>query len=187
MCSWNRLRVFKGYRYAEVLEGWVLIGGPWDLVIYDKGESTPDLPGQWTLGFWTDSRVPSRLCPSPLILLAVRVGGRDFVSGCSWRLKFSPLHIVWLHGLQFWSVVSEKQLSISLNRIRPFWVGSVGTLLLIASWIQIMLFSQHSHKDHRVFARSQSLYLMFMHIEWHYSHHSRKLRPALSPLFQWVN
>lgn len=38
----------------------------------------------------------------------------DFCSGCSWKSKFFPLHMHWLHDLWFWFVVSKNQLSISL-------------------------------------------------------------------------
>lgn len=37
-----------------------------------------------------------------------------------WISKFSPLHVLWPHDFQSWPVVSEKQLSISLNRMGPF-------------------------------------------------------------------
>lgn len=43
------------------------------------------------------------------------VGG-GFGSPCSPMSKFSPLHVLWPHDFQSWSVVSEKQLSIFLNR-----------------------------------------------------------------------
>lgn len=38
--------------------------------------------------------------------------GRDFGSECRWRSKFSSLLMLWLHDLWFWSVITEKQLSI---------------------------------------------------------------------------
>lgn len=43
-------------------------------------------------------------------------GGADFCSRCSWRSMFSPLHMLQLQTYQVWSVISKKQLSISLNR-----------------------------------------------------------------------
>lgn len=43
--------------YAEVPLGQVLIGVPWNVAIYGKGVSTPDLPKQWTLDFWKGSGV----------------------------------------------------------------------------------------------------------------------------------
>lgn len=56
------------------------------------------------------------LCPNP----SVPWGGESLCSECSWRSKFSPLHMFQLHGLRFWSIISEKQLRFSVNRIGPF-------------------------------------------------------------------
>lgn len=53
--------------------------------------------------------------------------GGETGSRCSWRPKFSSLHMLQLHDLQFWSLVSEKQLSVLLNRTGPFEAISVVT------------------------------------------------------------
>lgn len=53
--------------------------------------------------------------------------GGETGSRCSWRPKFSSLHMLQLHDLQFWSLVSEKQLSVLLSRTGPFEAISVVT------------------------------------------------------------
>lgn len=53
--------------------------------------------------------------------------GAGFGAQCSWRSKFSPLHILWLQDFQFWYIASENQFSIFLNRIGPFRAGPAVT------------------------------------------------------------
>lgn len=49
---WARRRVFRGRGEQECgsVVGHVVMGEPWNAGISGKGESTPALPGQWTLG-----------------------------------------------------------------------------------------------------------------------------------------
>lgn len=60
---WTRLRDLVGWgnRYVEELVGQVLRAGPWNLAIYSRGASTPNLHGQWTkkvpvFKFWLHPR-----------------------------------------------------------------------------------------------------------------------------------
>lgn len=55
LACWIRTRASKGLWINTVRQ--VLIGGPRNLATYDKGASTPHLPGQWTLSFWKSSSV----------------------------------------------------------------------------------------------------------------------------------
>lgn len=77
-------------------------------------------------GYLASKRVPVfkfRLCCDPFILWE----WGDFVSRWSWRSDFC-LCMLWLYDLQFWSVVAEKQLGISLSRIGSFWAGCMVTV-----------------------------------------------------------
>lgn len=82
------------------------IGAPWSLAIMvnghhhriflDNGSGVQVPVMSWSIGS--------------------RDGDVDFCSRCSWRSLFSPLHMRQLQDYWVWSVVSEKQLSISLNK-----------------------------------------------------------------------
>lgn len=61
----------------------------------------------WHLkGFW---------CGSSSYALVLRCREWEVIldSRCSWRSKFSPLCVLWLHDLGYWSAISEKHLRIS--------------------------------------------------------------------------
>lgn len=53
-------------------------------------------------------------------MLAGAGGGEGFGSRYRWELNFSPVGLLWLPDLWFLSIVSEKQLSVLLNKIKPF-------------------------------------------------------------------
>lgn len=78
--------------------------------------------------FWKDSGIKVLVTSQSFGSVFVWGWWWDFGSGCSQKPKFSPLCMLGLHDLQFWSVVFEKQLSILLNRIRQFWSGSAVTI-----------------------------------------------------------
>lgn len=111
-----------GNRSVEVQ---ILIGKTWNLTIQSKGASTLDLPVQQT--HWLLKRF--RCSNSSYVQVpwfsvwgqGMGVGSRDFGSGCNWRPMFSPLHMLQLSDLWFWSVVSG-QLSTSSNSIGPGFV-----------------------------------------------------------------
>ena len=105
--------------------GQILIGTHWNLAIYSKGSPTLHLPVWGTLGFSKGSGVQVQVMTWSFGSARELGGEWGFDSGCIWRSKFSPLHMLWLHDLRFWSVISEKQLSISLKRTGTFWDGSV--------------------------------------------------------------
>lgn len=142
-----------------MLLGQVLIGGPWHLAIDGKGASTPELPGQWTLGFWKGSCV-QELCPDSLIL-----GDRGRKGGQGSRLWFQmqgtmffPLHKLWLHDLvyplqkatQHFTKQDRTILSCfcSYNGLNPLTIGvSLGTLQPIWKtwkWMDVPLYT-HLH------------------------------------------
>lgn len=121
----------RGNRCVEVLGGRVIIGRLWNWAIYTKGAWTPDLLGQGLLASEMVLMFKFWLRPGPLLLCWCVLGRWgccrrrwDFGSWGSCRSKSSPLWMLQLHSLQFWSVVSEEQLSILLNRMGPFWAGS---------------------------------------------------------------
>lgn len=102
--------------------GQVLIRRLWSLAIYGKGHQhkifwTMDLLLRDNRLFVSERVLVFRfyLCPAPLVL--VEYGG-DFGSRSSWRLVFSPLHMLQLHDLWFQSVVAVKQLGIMLKEDR---------------------------------------------------------------------
>lgn len=113
----------------EVLVGQVLAGGSWNLAICGKRASTLDLPEHRTLGFWKGFGVQVPVMPWSFGSM-VGVRGQDCGAECTWRSESSPLHMLRLHDLWVWSVVSEKQLSTSSNRMGPFWAGPAVTVPL---------------------------------------------------------
>lgn len=53
-------------------------------------------------------------------VLVLWFGGGGEWGRHSWKPKYTPLHVPRVHDLPSWSVISEKQLSISVNSIGPF-------------------------------------------------------------------
>lgn len=90
----------------EVLARQVLIEGlgTWPL---RQGAPTQDLSGQRTLRF---RKVLSAAQP------VTHRRGSESLALVQQESKCFPLHMLGLHDFRFWSVVSEKQFSISLNR-----------------------------------------------------------------------
>ena len=77
----------------------------------------------WTKNFTFESVSVFKfwLCPGPLVLLVEeRVERGRLWFQVQLEVKFSPVHMLLLHDLWFWSVVSEEQLSVSLNRTGAF-------------------------------------------------------------------
>lgn len=100
----------------EVLVGQVLVGGPWSLAIYCKGHQHWIFLDSGPLASELVLVLKFQLCPRPLYLFW-GPGRWETASGCSSRPQFSPPGMLRLHGLWFWCVISEKQLSTSSNRI----------------------------------------------------------------------
>ena len=81
-----------------------------NLAIYGKlwkRALTTDLPGQWTSHCRKGSGFPVPVmssCPAVLRFCVWRETG----SGCYFRSKLSPLHMLQLHDLQFWLAASAR-------------------------------------------------------------------------------
>lgn len=92
------------------------------MAIYDKGELMLDLPETiepWLLnGFRCSSFSYVLVLWFCVCVVAGRTGSKTLALGAAGGQ--SSLHMLWLHDLQFWSIVSEKPLGISLNRIESF-------------------------------------------------------------------
>lgn len=107
--------VFKGLR-GTMWKHW----GEGKLKLEDLG-TWPFMRGFTTGSFWTTD--PSLLkgfwCSSSryVLVLWLRGSGVHWFWG-SWRSNSSPLHMFWLHGLLFGSVLTEKQLGILLGSFR---------------------------------------------------------------------
>lgn len=85
--------------------------GTWPFTVRcGQDSSAPDLPGQQTPCFWSGF-MGRALVKYQFFAL----GWRNSDSRCPLRSKSSPLCMFWLHSLRFCSVVSGKQVSISLK------------------------------------------------------------------------
>lgn len=129
LACWNRPRDFKGLG-EQVCRNRVSFNKRRTLKLGHlcNRASTPDLPGQRTFGLWKGSGVAVPVMSWFGSTCVWGEGERGFGFGCSWRSKSSLLRMRRLHDLQYWFVVSEEQLTISLNKIGPFWAGSAGAM-----------------------------------------------------------
>lgn len=103
----------------DVLVVQVLIGGPWDLAIYGKGTSTPGLAGQRTLCLWKGFSVQV-LVMSWVLWFFVLGGGKTLVLGAAGAQSCFICACFGCMTVWFCSFLSEKQLSVLLNRNRIF-------------------------------------------------------------------
>ena len=108
-----------------MLLGQVLLGGTWTFTTYGKRHQ------QWIfLDSWHVSSEKILVFKFWLYLVIWFHGGRARLrSPCSQRKCFLFCSMPKLQNLQFWTVISENQLSqsLTLNRTRPFWAGSAVT------------------------------------------------------------
>ena len=115
--------------YVEVaVSGFCLQGsGTWPFVVrYGKGALAPDLLDRGSLPSEREGfNVQVLVHPGPGAL----VGRNTGFSSCL-RSKFSPLHMLRLHNLQFWSTISEKQLRIMLETVCGWLCGYTNKLLV---------------------------------------------------------
>lgn len=87
----------------------------------------------------------------PLSLTMCVWWGEPGPGGC-WDSKSSPLCTLQLWGLRCWCVVSEKQLSVLLNRVGLFWGGSS-----VRSWTNCSILLDAGYI--KCFARKQQVML----------------------------
>ena len=101
--------VFKGWNmYVEALAGQVLIGEPWSLeicgkrnqhhIFLDNGHFASEKVLVFKFQFHLGRLV---LCVCVCVCVLWGEIGQDFGSRYSWRSKFSPLLMLWLHDLRF--------------------------------------------------------------------------------------
>lgn len=125
LACWTVLMFFFGFggdRYAKVLMEQVWIGGTWNLATYGEGHQHQIF--QDNRPFASEKVQLFKCCYGQVLCFSRCVQMWVFGSSCSSKSKFSPLCLFHLHDLQFWFVVSERQLSILLNSMGPCWAGS---------------------------------------------------------------